>query len=161
MESSRRGLRGGKRPRKWLDRRASQGRKTGPKPAKTYLFGARAGPGLVSPSPACRGGRGGPARTPAVGYVWKAETVSRLGPRRPAGRPPLSLEVRGEPELVSGFSPLPSFEKPSRGFVQLLPARMYENRADGGQGMGTVADERRLSRPDSNEIPPAPLRSPR
>ena len=88
-----------------------------------------------------------------------SERGSRAGPGGATGALPDSLEVRGKPEELSGFPPLPPFEKSARRSVQLLPARMYENRADGGSGRAGEAYPARGGSPglDRDRSPPTPL----
>ena len=191
-------------PNRWLVRRASQGRKTGPRSAKTYVPGAREVPGQF-PCPArARQGPGHRSALPPSGLCGSPRREAVSGARTPEVRPPLSpgaspgsvppsrrggenrepeghpgrrvsereapstgrsrrrVPARREgskPELVSGFSPPPSFEKSSRGFVQLFPSRMYENRADGARS-GERGQARRLGLGLARRQSPAPeLRS--
>ena len=97
-------------------------------------------PWLSSPLPE-RGeepGTGGPPEP--AGIQERGPVPGRALRRVPARR------WGSEPELVSGFFPPPSFEKSSRGFVQLFPARICESRADGAQSgqSGQRGQARRL-----------------
>ena len=92
-------------PKRWLDQRASQSRKTGPKRSKTYVSGARDLLGLLFPLPCVQSRKGGTGETHPGGELSEGRggEPSRAG----LGGESLSpgLEVVPEPEEVSGSFP--------------------------------------------------------
>ena len=109
----------------------------------------------VSPLPCGEGRTGFRRATLAIGCPRERGRPGQGPTASPC--PSNAWRSGSEPEELSGFFPLPSFEKSSRGFVQLLPARMYENRAYGsrsGKQQNTGPGEASLPGRASRRAPP-------